>query len=108
MCRAGRDQHSMAGANRRALAAKDRVQRPFLDDDGHFGVWIHTSGNPSIRRHGYLFNVERLAPLIRAQEDAGLQPRGNPFPFAQVLLVDDWHLDSFHDLPDGNVEPSNA
>jgi hypothetical protein len=69
---------------------------------------IHTSGNPSIRRHGHLFNVERLAPLSRAQENTGLQPWSSSFRFAQVLFIDDRHLYSFHDLLDSKVEPGNA
>src|SRR2546425_8321706 len=35
---------------------------------------MNTSGDPRIRRHGHLFNVERLAPLFHAHQDAGLEP----------------------------------
>ena len=62
----------MAGTNRHPLATKERVQRPFQDNDCHFCVWMNTSGNPSIRRNGHFFNVESLAPLFHAHEDAGL------------------------------------
>jgi hypothetical protein len=88
----------MTWANRQPLSAKERVKSSLLDDDGHFGVWIDTSWNPSIRRDGHLLNVERLAPLTCAHQDASLQSRGSPHPFAQILFVDDRHLYAFHEL----------
>jgi hypothetical protein len=87
----GRNQHCMTGADRHPLAAQERVQRPFLDDDRHFGVRIDASWYPSIRRHGHLFDVERLARVSRAHQDAGLQPRSSSSRFFQILLADDWH-----------------
>ena len=94
----------MTWANRQPLSAKERVKSSLLDDDGHFGVWIDTSWNPSIRRDGHLLNVERLAPLTCAHQDASLQSRGSPHPFAQILFVDDRHLYGFHELS----KPGNA
>ena len=81
----------MARANRHSLAAKEGVEPPFLDDDGHFGARIDASRDPSIRRHGHLFNVQRLAPVIFAHQDTGLQPRGSSGQLAQILLADDRH-----------------
>jgi len=82
----------MAGTDRHPLAAEERVQSPLLDDDGHFRVRIDTSRYPGIRGDGHLFNVQRLAPVMLAYQDAGLQPRGSSSGFAQILLVDDRHL----------------
>ncbi len=104
----GRSEHRMARADRQPIAAKERVKPPLLDDDRHFGMWIDASWNPSIRRDGYLLNVERLTPLTCAHQDADLQPRGGIGPFAQILFVDDRHLYTFQDLPNGNVDPGNA
>ena len=71
----------MAGTDRHPLAAEERVQSPLLDDDGHFRVRIDTSQYPGIRGDGHLFNVQRLAPVMLAYQDAGLQPRGSSSGF---------------------------
>jgi len=68
----------MAGTDRHPLAAEERVQSPLLDDDGHFRVRIDTSRYPGIRGDGHLFNVQRLAPVMLAYQDAGLQPGAAP------------------------------
>jgi hypothetical protein len=101
----GRNQHGMARADRSPLAAKKRVQSPFQDDYGRFGMWIDASWNSSIGRDGHFFDVERLATLICAHQDTGLQPWSGPCLFVQTLFVDDWHLYSFRYLPAGAVEP---
>jgi hypothetical protein len=103
MCRPGGSQHRMARADRHPLAAKERIELPLLDDDGHFSMGIDASWNPSIRGDRHFLDVERLAPLISAHQDASLQPRGTLCPFAQILLVDDWHLYSSQDPPVGTL-----
>src|SRR6266481_2012331 len=98
-----RSQQRIARANRDPLAAQERIEPAFLDDDGHFRVWIDGSWYPGIGRDRHLLDVERLAPLTGAHQEASLQARGSPRLFAQILLADDWHLHSFHDLPSGYV-----
>jgi hypothetical protein len=60
------NQNGMARANRHPLATKNRVQPPFQDDYGHFGMWIDASWNSCIGRDGDFLDVERLAALICA------------------------------------------
>jgi hypothetical protein len=88
----GRSEHRMIRANRQPFSAKERVKPTLLDDDGHFGMGIDTPWNPSIRRDSYLLNVKRSAPVTCVHQDATLQSRGSPRPFAQILFVDDRHL----------------
>jgi hypothetical protein len=95
-------------ADRDPLAAQERVEPALLDDDGHFRVRIDGSWYPGIGCDRHLLDVERLAPLTGAHQETSLQARGRPRLFAQILLVDDWHLHSFHDLPGGNVAPGDA
>ena len=95
----------MAWADRHPLATEERVQLPFLDDDRDFGVRIDASRYPSIRRHGHLFNVERLAPVILAHQDAGLEPRASARQCAQILLADDRHRRDAGGAPEAGAPP---
>jgi hypothetical protein len=104
----GRSEHRMIRPNRQPRSAKERVEPSLLDDDGYFGMWIDTSWNPSIRRDGHLLNVERLAPLTCAHQDASLQPRAAPALLLKSCLLMTGTYTPFRDLPDGNVEPGNA
>src|SRR6516164_10630240 len=95
----------MARTDRHPLAAEERVQLSFLDDDGHFGVRIDTSRYPGIGRHGHFFNVEGPAPMIAAHQDASLHPRGVPGRFFRILLADDRHRRDAGEAPEAGAPP---
>src|ERR1700751_969962 len=90
----GRNQHGMARADRHPLAAELRVQFACKNDDGQFGMWIDRSWYPGIGRDSYFFDMEGLAALVGAYENASLEPWGNPRSLVQTLFIDDWHLSS--------------
>ena len=98
----GRSQQRIAGADRDPLAAEHRVEPTRLDNDSYFGVRIDRSWDPGVWRDGHLLDVERLAPLAGADQQASFQTRGHR-RFTEILFIDDWHLHSFHNLPDSDV-----
>src|SRR4029077_12444249 len=98
-----RSQQRIARANRDPLAAQERVEPALLDDDSHFRVRIDGSWYPGIGRDRHLLDVERLAPLTGAHQEASLQTRSRPRSLLKSCLLMIGTYTPFHDPPGGNV-----
>ena len=93
----------MPRSNRHPVVANLRVQGTLQDYHRLFHSGVNMPGDPGIGRDSHLPNSEGMAPFLCVYQYADLHTRGRPSHFSQVLLINDWHLSSFHPLPHGQL-----